>query len=647
MKKSTVKFHTRIATLDRSYKRVIMLLADCVALPLALWSGFALRFAQWWPEPYLTNFWWLFVVTPLIGVFVFARLGLYRAVVRFMGMQALMAVVKGAGLLALLMWAGMYFFGVQGFPRSVPVNFFLVALIYVGGTRLMIRAYYHWLVKHYADKESVIIYGAGGAGVQLALALNNGREFYPVAFIDDDKNLRGSSVQGITVFPPSKAKQLIQKHGIERVLLAIPNATKQERKQALDAFAGISIHVQTVPTMAEIVSGEASVDQLREVELEDLLGRDPVPPQEALLAASVSNKVVMVTGAGGSIGSEICRQLLKSHPAVLLLFEVSEFSLYAIEQELNQIKEQQGLAVKIHALLGSVTNTHRVEAVLAHYGVQTLYHAAAYKHVPMVEQNIFEGVRNNIRGTQVVAEAALKAGVERCVLVSTDKAVRPTNVMGATKRFAELLLQELSARSQTTIFSMVRFGNVLGSSGSVVPLFRRQIAEGGPVTVTHPDITRFFMTIPEASSLVIQAGSMATGGDVFVLDMGEPVKIVDLARRMIELTGLEVRDAEHPDGDIEITFSGLRPGEKLYEELLIGDNVSGTRHPKIMRAEEDTLTRPQLERFLAMLDEAEQQHDCCQARSVLEMAVTGFKPNSDLVDHLLPVCVEAPTASIQ
>ncbi|MBE0508632.1 MAG: polysaccharide biosynthesis protein [Marinospirillum sp.] len=623
-----------------------MLLTDLLALPLALWSGFALRFAEWWPQPYMSNFWWLFIITPLVGVLVFARLGLYRAVVRFMGVQALWAVVRGAFLLALLMWAGIYFYAIKGFPRSVPINFALVTLIYVGGTRLLVRAYYQWLIKHYADKEAVLIYGAGGAGVQLAVALNNGREFYSRAFIDDDPKLWGSVVQGLKVYPPHDAASVLQRHGIARVLLAIPNANKQQRKKVLDLFADQPVHVQTVPSMPEIVSGEASVDQLREVELEDLLGRDPVPPREELLAASIHGKVVMVTGAGGSIGSELCRQIVRIQPRLLLLFEISEFSLYSIEQELNQIIQQEQLNTRVLALLGSVCNRARVEAVLRRYDVATLYHAAAYKHVPMVEHNVFEGIRNNVLGTQVVAESALKFGVERCILVSTDKAVRPTNVMGATKRFAELILQDLASCSGFTIFSMVRFGNVLGSSGSVVPLFRKQIAAGGPVTVTHPEITRFFMTIPEASLLVIQAGSMAKGGDVFVLDMGEPVKIEHLARRMIQLSGLEVKDEKHPEGDIEVVFSGLRPGEKLYEELLIGDNVSGTQHPKIMRAEEETLTRPQIDEFLYLLAAAEQELDCWKARAVLEMAVGGFKPSSDVVDHLLPPFTDLLTGKV-
>lgn len=639
MKKLSAKFHLRIATLNRYYKRLLMVVADFVVLPIALWSAFALRFAEWWPEVYLVNFWWLFIITPLVGVFIFMRLGLYRAVIRFMGVQALMAVVKGVLLLTLLMWAGLYIYGMEGFPRSVPVNFALVALIYVGGTRLLVRGYYQWLIKHYADKEPVVIYGAGGSGVQLASSLSTGREFYIVGFLDDDASLWGSVIQGVKVFSPEQRFELIRQYDVKRVLLAMPNASNRERKLVLDRFAGEALQVMTVPSMPEIVAGTASVDQLREVALEDLLGRDPVPPVEDLLDASIKDKVVMVTGAGGSIGSELCRQILAIKPKSLLLFDINEFSLYSVDQELSQLKENLGFDLPIIVLLGNVNNKRRLNAILSHYKVQTIYHAAAYKHVPIVEHNIFEGIQNNVFGTLNLAEAALAMGVERCILVSTDKAVRPTNIMGATKRFAELIVQDLAANATNhlevkTIFSMVRFGNVLGSSGSVVPLFRKQITAGGPVTVTHPKITRFFMTIPEAALLVIQAGSMATGGDVFVLDMGEPVKIVDLATRMIELTGLEIRDEQHPEGDIELIFNGLRPGEKLYEELLIGKKVSVTRHPKIMRAEEETLTRAQLDVYLKQLEIAEFNLDYLTARKVLENAVSGFKPTSAVCDHL-------------
>lgn len=634
------RIHQSIAGLSRAKKRLIMVAADLVAMPLALWTAYALRFAEWWPVRFVEPFWWLFLVVPPVGVFVFARLGLYRAVVRFMGPQTLSAVIKGALLLALLMWASAYLYEWQMFPRSVPVSFALVTLVYVGGTRLLVRAYYQWLIKHYTEKEPVAIYGSGDSGVQLALALSNGREFDTVAFLDDDSALWNCTIKGVKVHDPSRFKAVAQELGIKRVLLAMPSATKAQRKQALDKLEDVPVRVQTVPSMPEIVSGIASVDQLREVELEDLLGRDPVLPLHDLVNASIRNKVVMVTGAGGSIGSEMCRQVVRGKPKALILFEVSEFGLYAINEELEAVRTEMGERFSIVPLLGNVCDRNRVEAAIHHYGVQTLYHAAAYKHVPIVENNVLEGLRNNVHGTRVVAESCASLGVERCVLISTDKAVRPTNVMGATKRMAELVLQDLATHyalkdGHRTIFSMVRFGNVLGSSGSVVPLFRRQIEKGGPITVTHPDITRFFMTIPEAALLVIQAGSMAEGGDVFVLDMGESVKIVDLARRMIQLTGLEIKDEEHVDGDIEVVYSGLRAGEKLYEELLIGDNVVKTGHSKIMRAQEETLPHQELIALLGELQEAEQTLDCQRACELLKRGVNGFSHNGNIVD-LLP-----------
>ncbi|GHC32615.1 nucleoside-diphosphate sugar epimerase/dehydratase [Aidingimonas halophila] len=640
------RMHRGVTRLNRAQKRLIMVVADLVALPVALWSAYALRLAEWWPERFIQPYWWLFAIIPPLGVFIFARLGLYRAVVRFIGPQAMWAVIKGVVLLALIMWAAAYFYQWQDFPRSVPVNFALVAFIYVGGSRFLVRSYYQWLIKHYTSKDAVAIYGAGGAGVQLAMALSNGREFYTAAFFDDDPGLWNSTIKGIKVYNPAQFGQVAEDLNITRVLLALPSASKAERKRALDHLADYPVHVQTMPSMPEIVSGEASVDQLRDVDLEDLLGRDPVPPREELLDVSIRDKVVLVTGAGGSIGSELCRQIACCGPKALILFELSEYGLYSIDQELQAILNERGESIPIYTLLGNVSHRERVEAVISHYGVQTIYHAAAYKHVPIVEHNVLEGVRNNVQGTRVVAECAARLHVERCILVSTDKAVRPTNVMGATKRMAELVLQQLAQTSSHTVFSMVRFGNVLGSSGSVVPLFRRQIEQGGPVTVTHPDITRYFMTIPEAALLVIQAGSMAKGGDVFVLDMGNSVKIVDLARRMIQLTGLEVKDENTPEGDIAIEFSGLRPGEKLFEELLIGDNVVGTSHPKIMRAQEDMLPADRLMELLDEMERAEKNMDCQGAFDVLKRAVSGFQHRSPMTDLLLPASDYSAAVSV-
>lgn len=628
-------FHQKVSTLSRSRKKAIMIAADIVMIPLALWAAWALRVGEFWPIPRMEPFWWMFPLVIPAGILIFAKLGLYRAVVRFMGAQAVIAVAKGAALMALLLWSVAFTMKLQGFSRSVPINFALVLLVFIGGSRVLVRSYYQWLIRHFTEKEAVLIYGAGGAGTQLASALMPGQEFYPVAFVDDDKALWKHTVQGIRVHPPQDIQKLVDEHGIKKVLLALPNASKQQRKAVLDRLSPFPIHVQTIPSMPEILAGSASVDQLQEVDLEDLLGRDPVPPKEELFTACIEAKTVLVTGAGGSIGAELCRQIVKAKPNTLILYEQSEFALYAIEQELCKLITEQSLDLRILPVLGSVCNRQRLLELFQRYPVHTVYHAAAYKHVPIVEHNIFEGIRNNIVGTQTVAELAKQFAAQHFVLISTDKAVRPTNVMGATKRFAEMVVQDLAVESAATVFSMVRFGNVLGSSGSVVPLFRKQIETGGPLTVTHPEITRFFMTIPEASQLVIQAGAMAHGGDVFVLDMGRPVKIVDLAKRMIHLSGFEVKDESHPQGDIEVVFSGLRPGEKLYEELLIGDNVTGTGHEKIMRANEELLDSLTLQQYLQRLSDYEKQNDCAGARALLQKAVSGFKPSSELVDLLM------------
>lgn len=628
-------FHHKVSTLSRSRKKVIMIAADIIMIPLALWAAWALRLGEVLPLKDMQPHWWMFLAAIPVGILIFARLGLYRAVVRFMGGQAVIAVAKGAAVMALLLWSLAYTLKLQGFPRSVPINFALVLLVFIGGSRVLVRSYYQWLIKHYTEKEAVLIYGAGGAGTQLASALMPGNEFYPVAFVDDDKGLWKHTVQGVRVHSPDDIQRLIDEHGIKKVLLALPNASKQQRKAVLDRLTPYPVHVQTIPSMPEILAGNATVDQLQEVELEDLLGRDPVPPKEQLFTACIQEKTVLVTGAGGSIGSELCRQIIKARPRLLILYEISEFALYAIEQELSKAILASDEDITLVPVLGSVCNRQRLQQLFQCYPVHTVYHAAAYKHVPIVEQNVFEGIRNNVMGTQTVAELAKQFAVERFVLISTDKAVRPTNVMGATKRFAELVVQDLAVECSSTVFSMVRFGNVLGSSGSVVPLFREQIQSGGPLTVTHPEITRFFMTIPEASQLVIQAGAMAQGGDVFVLDMGQPVKIVDLAKRMIHLSGYEVKDEKHPDGDIEVVFSGLRPGEKLYEELLIGDNVTGTEHGKIMRANEEFVESRVLREYLQQLHDFEQANDCVAAREVLQEVVSGFKPSSDLVDLLM------------
>jgi FlaA1/EpsC-like NDP-sugar epimerase len=621
-------------TMKRIYKRLIMTVADSIALPLALWSGFALRLSEWWPKDDLAASFWLFVILPFTGVYVFMRLGLYRAVVRFMGTQAILAVVKGVMLLALLLWAAATVLNLSPFPRSVPVIFALVALVYVGGSRLLIRHYYHWLITGHLNKDAVLIYGAGGAGIQLATALTGGGEYYPVGFIDDDKTLWKSTIKGLPVHNPKLVGSVIKYSSVKHVLLAVPSITNKQRGQMVDRLGKHNVHVKTIPSMPEILSGKASIEQLREVQIEDLLNRDSVPPMDSLLKKCIDGKVVLVTGAGGSIGSEICKQVIKHKPNKLILFELSEYNLYQVEQDLQKIIAENSYNVEIVSLLGSVCDRKILKRVFSSFAIGTVYHAAAYKHVPLVEHNIMQGVSNNIFGTQILAEEAAKVEVDHFILISTDKAVRPTNVMGATKRFSELILQNLSHLPGNTIFSMVRFGNVLGSSGSVVPLFRKQIASGGPVTVTHKDITRYFMTIPEAASLVIQAGSMAVGGDVFVLDMGEPVKIIDLARRLIHLSGLEVKDEVNIDGDISIECTGLRPAEKLYEELLVSDDVVGTGHPKIMKANEDGLSNEQVSSFLIAIKNACDEENCSKLVDTLQQAVAGYQPHDSIVDYL-------------
>ena len=624
----------QILTMKRGYKQVIMIVADLMALPLALWSGFALRLSDWWPEQYLQPALLLFCLTPILGVYVFMRLGLYRSVVRFMGTQAIWAVIKGVSCLAVALWALAFFFQISPFPRSIPINFALVTLVYVGGSRLLVRCYYHWALKRHMDKKAVLIYGAGGAGVQLAHALSDGSEYYPVGFIDDDKSLWGVTLKGLSVYAPASLDEVIIDSDVEHILMAVPNVSNKERRLMLEKLTRYSVHVQSIPSMPELLSGQASIEQLREVQIEDLLGRESVPSMQSLLTKCIESKVILVTGAGGSIGSELCRQIIRQRPKQLILYEMSEYHLYQIEQELRKIMNAETLNIELVALLGSVSNNARIDRVFKRYSIQTVYHAAAYKHVPIVEHNIIEGVFNNVFGTNVVAEAAANSKAENFILVSTDKAVRPTNIMGATKRFAELILQGLSEKHDGTVFSIVRFGNVLGSSGSVVPLFRKQIAAGGPVTVTHEEITRYFMTIPEAASLVIQAGSMSKGGDVFVLDMGEPVKIIDLARRMINLSGLEVRGEENPDGDISIECTGLRPAEKLYEELLLGSDVEVTEHVKIMRANEDSLSVELLSQLLLDMRVACDEGNYFQVRAILLKAVIDYQPHDSIVDYL-------------
>lgn len=619
--------------LSRTNKRIVSVLVDTVLIFLAFHLAILVRSGE---TNYFTypEVWVIQVVVTLITVVVFARLGLYRAVLRYLTFQALFVVTAGA-LVSATVVAALSFYMSDPFPRTVPIIYGAFLALFCGGPRVIVRSL---VAQSYANNQNkeVLIYGAGSGGRQLAMALRSSGEYRVRAFVDGDPTLCNTMILGLPVFAIEDVMPVINKYDISQILLAVPSAKRSRRKLILDDLAKLPVEVLTVPDMTDIVSGKAKIDELKDVAIEDLLGRDPVAPQQVLLEANIKDKVVMVTGAGGSIGSELCRQIVEQNPTSIILFELSEFGLYQIDRELNLLKQQKGLSCDIIPLLGSVQRQHRLETIMASFEVQTVYHAAAYKHVPLVEYNVIEGVRNNVYGTYYTATAAIKAGVESFVLISTDKAVRPTNVMGTTKRMAELGLQALAEqeneKANGTRFCMVRFGNVLGSSGSVIPLFKKQIAAGGPVTVTHPDITRYFMTIPEAAQLVIQAGAMGKGGDVFVLDMGESVKITDLARNLIQLSGLEVKAETNPYGDIEIQFAGLRPGEKLYEELLIGDNVKQTAHERIMTAHEVHLSLSDYESLINELDLACHGMDHEKIRSLLLSAPTGFNPTDGIGD---------------
>jgi len=616
--------------LPRFQKRLVSTLTDSICLPFAIWLALSLRLDSF----YITNdpsVWAAAFVTVLSSVFVFARLGLYRAVIRYMSNHAMVAIVWGVSLSALVFSAVGFAFQAP-IPRSVPIIYWCLAMIFVGGCRMVVRSLVHRNIMK--EKERVIIYGAGKSGLQLSSILFHAKQLQPIAFIDDKVSKQGSILNGIRVYSPNNIADVISRYGAKRVLLALGHAPRSKRSLIIRQLESLPVVVQTIPEINDVVSGKARIEEIRDVEIEDLLGRDEVSADKELLSDCITGKAVMVTGAGGSIGSELCRQIIRLKPSKIVLFELSEFALYQIEQEISRYVSKRGLVIEVHGVMGSVQKRHRMEVIMKSFGVNTVYHAAAYKHVPLVEQNVIEGVRNNVFGTWYCAEAAIKSGVETFVLISTDKAVRPTNVMGATKRLSELVLQGLAQHQKNTRFCMVRFGNVLGSSGSVVPLFRRQIKEGGPLTVTHRDITRYFMTIPEAAQLVLQAGSMGEGGDVFLLDMGEQVRISDLAEKLIHLMGLEVKNDNNPDGDIEIQYTGLRPGEKLYEELLIGDNPSATSHPRIMKAREISLPWPDVEVILGKIDQYSYLFDCQSVREVLMKAPLGYTPSSEINDSV-------------
>ena len=622
--------------LSRLKKQIIAVIVDLILLPLTFCLAIWLRhdgLSSW----LLHQYGLLLVAVPLISILIFIRLGLYRAVIRFIDHKIVYVVVLGVTLSVIALGALGTFTQTVGYSRAVFGIYWVSAILYVTASRFLARGYL-LRVSGIVGAVPVAIYGAGQAGTQLASALRAGSEYLPVAFIDDKKELQRATITGIKVYSADQMPDLIARYSCKEVLLAMPSLSKRQQKHILDKLEPFKVKIKVTPPIKSLIDGELRVQDIREVEIEDLLGRDAVEPNPELISVCIASKSVMVTGAGGSIGSELCRQIVRQRPSRLILLEMSEFGLYAIEQELSELRRSLDLDIELLPFLGSVLEMEKCERIMRTFAIDTVYHAAAYKHVPLVEHNPIEGIRNNVFGTLSVAKAAIAAGVKSFVLISTDKAVRPTNVMGSTKRFAELILQAFSRvqakSSSKTRFCMVRFGNVLGSSGSVVPLFRKQIMAGGPITLTHPEITRYFMTIPEAAQLVLQAGAMGQGGDVFVLDIGEPVKIIDLAKRMVHLSGLEVLSDQTPDGTIEINHVGLRPGEKLYEELLIGENVEGTEHPLIMRAQEVEIPWNILEDLLAKLDDACNRFAYEEVRALLLRAVAEYAPQCGIEDFI-------------
>ncbi len=623
----------RLSDHSRHTKQLVLLITDMIFVPAAMWLALALRLGQsdiQFTEKEIIAC----AITIVISAFTFLRLGLYRAVIRFMGHQAVVAIAKGVTVSALVLTLAMVLTQ-SWMPRSLPFLYWLIAFVLIGGSRLIIRAYYQGRMNKDCDK--VIIYGAGTSGRQLLSVLIHSDAVQPVLFIDDDRSLQKTVINGLPVYASEALPELIARYNVTEILLAIPSVGRQRRREIVNKLVGLPVHVRTTPSFAALVQGRALIGEIEEIDIEDLLGRDPISPQPELLKKCITGHTVMVTGAGGSIGAELCRQIVMVRPTRLLLLDVSEYSLYQIEQELRESTLADDNPIDIIPLLGSVRDKGLLKRIFSEFKVDTVYHAAAYKHVPLVEFNVSEGILNNVFGTLYAAEAALEAKVKNFVLVSTDKAVRPTNIMGASKRLAELILQSLAKRQsnteENTCFSMVRFGNVLGSSGSVVPLFRRQIEAGGPVTVTHTEIIRYFMTIPEAAQLVLQASAMSQGGDVFVLNMGDPIRIMDLAYRMIRLMGYDVKDAEHPHGQIEVKITGLRPGEKLYEELLVGENVTGTGHAMVMRAQENWVDWDDLSVLLDRLMNACLRNDCNEIHQML-FSSCGYVNRSGMSDLL-------------
>lgn len=640
----------RLLALPRRGKQILVMVADVSAAWLAMWLAFTLRLEVWhWPTLQQA---WIYVAAPAIFLPLFVRFGLYRAIFRYTGLATMQTLLKAAAAYGVALFALVLMTFPAGVPRSVGVLQPILFLLLVSNTRAWAR---FWLNKGTAgaERRRLLIYGAGSAGAQTAAAVADADEFELLGFIDDDTGKIGRHINGVPVFGPNDLDRTVERLGISDILLALPSATRRRRHQIVEELRSLPVHIRSVPGMADLASDRISISDFRELDLEDLLGRDPIPPNPMLLARDLANKIVLVTGAGGSIGAELCRQIVAERPAMLLLVDHSEFALYTIHSEIEAMLAKQGSPGQkqpgLVPLLGSVRDYQRISDICSTYRPDTVYHTAAYKHVPMVEHNPCEGVATNVQGTLNVARAAMESGAASFVLISTDKAVRPTNIMGASKRVAEMILQAIASESMVrfddevplaglvrnrTRFIMVRFGNVLGSSGSVVPLFRRQIETGGPVTLTHRDITRYFMTIPEAAQLVLQAGAMGEGGEVFVLDMGEPVQIIELARRMVQLSGRSVRDDANPDGDIEIRITGLRPGEKLFEELLIGDDPSSTAHPRIMKARENYRAWNELRPWISNLEQATRANEVREVRQILQQLVVGYRPTGEIVDWI-------------
>ena len=610
----------RLQNLERIYKQIIMLFVDVATLLFALWLAFVLRIGEPFPTEYIFPSWWLFIAIPGIMIPLFVKLGLYRAVLQYMGIKVITTAFQATTIACLIVGFLMWFFREPNLPRSVLPIFWFIVNIAVIASRFLFKGYLYSWDSFINSRKQTLIYGAGNAGVQLVESLKKSTVYAPIAFIDDDKEKQGTILNYLEVFPFDKIDFLIKNKDAKVLLLAVPSVSEKQRTQILKRLTKYPLEVKVLPSLDKIVNGIVNLDAIKHVEVADILGRDSVEPNQSLLERNISGKNILITGAGGSIGSELSRQVMKLSPKKVVLMDNSEFNLYNIHLELAS----KGFSIEIIPSLCTVTNYHQLKQIIAQNNIQTIYHAAAYKHVPMVEMNIISGTYNNVIGTYNIARLADELEVANMVLVSTDKAVRPTNVMGASKRMSELILQAFSDKSKCC-FSMVRFGNVLESAGSVVPLFRNQIKAGGPVTVTHRNITRYFMSIPEAVELVLQSGAMAKGGDVFVLDMGEPIKIIDLAYKMIHLSGLTPIDNENPDGDIRIDFTGLRPGEKLYEELLIGSNVVQSEHPRIMQAKESKLSFDEVSHCVEVIKSARENQDERVVKELLLKYIDGYR----------------------